>query len=454
MTDFLTQAKFYTDPEMMAQGYLRMYFADSLPSYPLNPFQMLKDAGIIFSFRNFKKLEGVYIPASNTSDQAIVGINCNRPITRQRYSAVHELCHHYRDAEKEIACPFGSKTPIEKFADNFAAAVLMPKKELTKQVQLRAVHGFVSFPDVLEIADYFGVSFDACAYRIAYKLHMLEGDTSQPALKKRINKFAPDKRRKSLGLTYANLYADLIDSYADTLAFKPSEHARRLFSTNYIYNDNRMEDVDVTLEQAAEIVTDLRLNQQHSQYCNEENEAYMSVAGHYEMYQYIFSEEPQSSCSVFNTCTLNHQLFSYYPHPEYGGSYRKNDTVVLGAKFETVTHSQIVPELLKLEGELKELISKKDQMRTSEYIQGIFRIHHRLTVIHPFADGNGRTLRAFMNLMLVRNHISPLYIKVEDKETYIQALSHTDLTGDYSELYEELFKVLLRSNMELTESEP
>ncbi len=452
MTDFQSRAKLYTDPEKMAQGYLRMYFADSPLSYPLNPFQMLKDAGILFSFRNFKNLEGVYIPASDGDDTAVVGINYNRPITRQRYTAVHELCHHFRDAEKEIACPSGSDEPRERFAESFAAAVLMPIGELKRQVCQRAVNGKVSLPAVLEIADHFGVSFDACVYRIAYKLNMLDGDTSPGKLRKRISKFGPEKQRRKRGLTYAGLYADLIDSYTAALSFRPSDRARTLFNTNYIYNDSRMEGVDVTLDQAAEIVTDLRLHQQHSQYCNENNEPYMSIAGHYAMYQLIFSEENNTPCSVFNTSKLNHELFSCYPYPDYGGNYRKSDTLVLGAKFETVPSTQIVPELLKLEEELKTLIAAQTQIPLSEYIQGVVRIHHKLTVIHPFPDGNGRTLRAFMNLMLVKAGISPLYIKTDDKDTYIRALSSADQTGDYSLLYELIFKVLLRSNMELTES--
>ncbi len=61
-------------------------------------------------------------------------------------------------------------------------------------------------------------------------------------------------------MTYERLYADLIDNYTEQLAFKPNNHARYLFQSEYIYNDSRMEGVEVTMDQAAEIVTDLRLN--------------------------------------------------------------------------------------------------------------------------------------------------------------------------------------------------
>jgi Zn-dependent peptidase ImmA (M78 family) len=114
---FSTEASKYTDPEKMAADYLSQHFGSQKIEYPINPFALLKDEGILFSLSDFRKLEGVYIPASSSNDIPIIGINVNRPITRQRYTAAHELCHHFRDADKQISCPiYGKKTQIEKFA--------------------------------------------------------------------------------------------------------------------------------------------------------------------------------------------------------------------------------------------------------------------------------------------------------------------------------------------------
>lgn len=151
-------------------------------------------------------------------------------------------------------------------------------------------------------------------------------------------KYAPDKIRKSKHITYTNLYAGLIDNYLEQLTFSPSDHARYLFQNDYIYNDSRMEGLDVTMEEAAEIVTDLRINMQNSSFCNEGNEAYLSIAGHYAMYQDIFAEPIKETISIYDTLLLNKKLFSYYPHPEFGGSTRQNNTLALGAKFETVDY--------------------------------------------------------------------------------------------------------------------
>jgi len=265
MKNFKIKVNDYTDAEEMAAEYLAAYFGNNPIEYPISPFKMLKDENIPFVLRNFNKLEGVYIPAQSADDVAIIAINAKRPITRQRFTAAHELCHHLRDSDKQLNCPIGQKNATEKFADAFASALLMPIGELRSKVnEYKDASGNVSFDSILLISDYFGVSFESCVFRIAYKIHAIEGDTSSEELKKRIKRYHPNKSRKAKGLTYANVYADLIDNYAEQLAFSPSKKAKYIFEHEYIYNDSRMEGLDISIEQASEIVTDLRLNSQNS----------------------------------------------------------------------------------------------------------------------------------------------------------------------------------------------
>lgn len=450
--NFQLEAQKFSDPEKMAAAYLVQYYRNETIAFPINPFKMLKDEGVLFSLTDFKKLEGVYIPASNKDDIPTVGININRPITRQRFTAAHELCHHFRDADKEISCPInGNKNSLEIFAESFAAAILMPITELRYQVNQRRKNGnqYISFDDVLEIANFFGVSFESCLYRIAYKIHAIDGDTESKVLKKRIRSYSPEKERKSRHLSYSHLYAGLLDTCQELFSFIPTDFARNVFQSNYIYNDSRMEGLDITLEQASEIVTDLRMNTQNSVYCTEENEAFLSIAGHYDMYMEIFSEPVKESLTIYDMFQLNRKLFSHYPHPEFGGASRQNNTLVLGAKFETVDFHDIFTELAKVDAEIKDYFSRKTNMPMSEYVKHIVRIHHWITVIHPFPEGNGRTSRAFMNVQLVRARLIPIYIKVEDKLDYINALTRADKLQDFDELYEIIFKLILRSFVDL-----
>lgn len=59
-----------------------------------------------------------------------------------------------------------------------------------------------------------------------------------------------------------------------------------------------------------------------------------------------------------------------------------------------------------------------------------FDLHYKLTAIHPFSDGNGRTSRLLMNLMLIRAGYPPVAVRPEDRKTYLEALEHGSVQGD------------------------
>ncbi len=211
-----------------------------------------------------------------------------------------------------------------------------------------------------------------------------------------------------------------------------------------------MEGIDIDIETAAEIITDIRLSKQSSKYCIEGNESFLSIAGHAAMYSYVFELPVKVRCSVFDTVTLHSKLYSCFPFPEFGGQFRKSNTLVLGAKFETVDHREILSELLKLDETVKSVYALRAETNISSYIKEAVRLHHRLTVIHPFGDGNGRTLRAFFNIMMVRNNLTPVFIMVEDKDEYLAALEVADKDADYAPLYELFYRAIIRANVELT----
>ena len=53
-------------------------------------------------------------------------------------------------------------------------------------------------------------------------------------------------------------------------------------------------------------------------------------------------------------------------------------------------------------------------------------LHHRFTQIHPFADGNGRVVRAIASLVLIKEGWFPLVVRNDDKARYIEALEKAD----------------------------
>ena len=77
--------------------------------------------------------------------------------------------------------------------------------------------------------------------------------------------------------------------------------------------------------------------------------------------------------------------------------------------------------------------------------EAAFGLHFRLTAIHPFSDGNGRTARLLMNLMLIPGGYPPVAVRPEDRKTYLDALEHGSLTGDI-----EPFQAVMHERLDAT----
>ena len=77
-----------------------------------------------------------------------------------------------------------------------------------------------------------------------------------------------------------------------------------------------------------------------------------------------------------------------------------------------------------------------------------FTAHRRLVDIHPFNDGNGRTARLLMNLVLIRGGYPPVPVRPEDRPRYIAALNLAqDGGGDGA------FRTLLYERLDVTMDE-
>ena len=76
--------------------------------------------------------------------------------------------------------------------------------------------------------------------------------------------------------------------------------------------------------------------------------------------------------------------------------------------------------------------------------------HLKLVKIHPFVDGNGRTARLLMNLILMQRGFPAAVIKTEDKLAYVKSISKADSSGtentfDLEDYYSVIFKAVEHS---------
>ena len=433
----------------LANDFLKDFYKNKEIKYPINPFEILKQLNIKFIFRDFSNAEGIYIPAENNKDFPIVGFNINRPIQRQRFTAAHELCHHLKDSHKNFICLSNSNNEIEKYADNFASELLMPIEDLKKQVYFYTKNGTITEVDILKISQYFGVSYEACLRKIVYEVSESK-KLSYKTIKESIDAFKPNKQKRNLELFDTLLYEQLIESMHPTFDISYNNFSKDVFKNEYIFNDSRMEGIKIDREKASDIITDLRLNKQNSPFCNEKNQNIIELTGLSFMYDYIF-EKSNTNISIYDAKHLNKLLYSTAPYPEYGGTYRETNTLVEGAKFETIDYTKIPEEFMNL-GKTIDTLLNNSNISINEYIKETIKIHHRMTVIHPFRDGNGRTCRAFTNMLLIRKNIPPVFFSNNNKNEYKEALKIVDTKYNYDPLFEIFYKTIINSFTLLTDN--
>lgn len=107
--------------------------------------------------------------------------------------------------------------------------------------------------------------------------------------------------------------------------------------------------------------------------------------------------------------------------PEIAGVYSNHPRRVAGSAVVFPNPAKI-PTLMEAFG--------RDLEAAPPTAEAAFDAHFRLTAIHPFSDGNGRTARLLMNLMLLRGGYAPVAVRPEDRAAYLDALEHASLTGD------------------------
>ena len=122
-----------------------------------------------------------------------------------------------------------------------------------------------------------------------------------------------------------------------------------------------------------------------------------------------------------------HELVLRMIEDEFAGRIRNGGVRITGANF-------VPPNANKVSDLLDELI---DFVNTNPLdlndIELATVFHHKLVWIHPFFDGNGRTVRLAMNLLLMRKGFPPAIILKNDRKKYYEALNQAN-SGNYQKL--------------------
>ena len=162
---------------------------------PIDIFGIIRSAGIVLAFR---PMSGK-VSATLVREDGAAGIiiNSNHPLSRQRYSAAHELGHYEFGHRSTIDCGEELDRSLglddqEKLAESFAAWFLMPYPLVLKTVHQIGLRSVSRAEDAYQIALRLGTSFGATVLQLRNQ-GLLNASVQQA-----LAKIAPAKLKQSI----------------------------------------------------------------------------------------------------------------------------------------------------------------------------------------------------------------------------------------------------------------
>ena len=177
-----------------------------------------------------------------------------------------------------------------------------------------------------------------------------------------------------------------------------------------------------------------------------------------EMYNYVLSDDINYRFDIYTLLELHRHLYSKAPYPEVGGVIRNSDAHIDGAAIDLTPASNIRYELKMLDYDLQEILDMQDQVKMNPaylfpYIDKCIKFKCQLIKVHPFADGNGRTVRAFMNKLFIDVGLPMIYISSHENASYKKSMQKAiGEENDYSAILNFYYCKLCDSIVELENS--
>lgn len=114
------------------------------------------------------------------------------------------------------------------------------------------------------------------------------------------------------------------------------------------------------------------------------------------------------------------------PSNNNAGRYRQVNVLISGANHKP-------PQAVHVPEQMEAFIEwYTTDAQVLHPVERAARVHGEFVKIHPFTDGNGRTSRLLMNLVLMQSGFPATVIEVEQRLAYYEALDTAHCTGDYS----------------------
>lgn len=230
-------------------------------------------------------------------------------------------------------------------------------------------------------------------------------------------------------------YLDKLKYHLNQLRNLQSDKVAKAFDIEYTYESNKIEGNTLTLQETALVIEKgLTIG---GKSLNEHLEA----VNHQNAIEYIKDIAKENESISERDLLQIHYLILQGINNEQAGKYRNLQVLISGAK-----HVPPQPFLVAKEMESLFLWYNENKDILHPVVLSA-EMHERLVTVHPFIDGNGRTARLLMNLILLQNGF-PIAILKGDTDSRLKYYSALEMAQ--VEHNKEPFINLIAENVEET----
>lgn len=123
-----------------------------------------------------------------------------------------------------------------------------------------------------------------------------------------------------------------------------------------------------------------------------------------------------------------HSLILKGINDAWAGRYRQVPVRISGSEV-------VLPNYVKVPSLMENFMRWLQSIQGEHPVKIAADAHYKLVSIHPWVDGNGRTSRLLMDLILIQHGYPPAIIRKEERRRYLSSIEEAQLGGSLQKFY-------------------
>lgn len=232
--------------------------------------------------------------------------------------------------------------------------------------------------------------------------------------------YYPERKFEDLSIEKTLGEIDELKRQLDQIRAFENHRITEALELEYTFESNRIEGNTLTLRE-----TDLVINKGLT-VSGKSMREHLEAINHGDAIHYVKELISKESVLTKKEVLSIHNLILRGIIPEEAGRYRRIQVMIQGS-----SHMPPAPYLVEKQMEDYFIWYERNRLNLHPIVLAA-EMHERLVTIHPFIDGNGRTSRLIMNMILLQNGFVIANIKGDNtsRYSYYEALDEVQTSGN------------------------